>query len=149
MEKFIIYSKEYRQRYVQFMTYLHTVGYRESSCRTYATGVRDFLHWLESQKHALTEVKESDIENFYTYLQLRPGVNTGTTLSESRVGSHMYAVTLFFQCQQELDELQVNPMNVTYLRSSRQTRENLLSLQDIQKLYGECQAAKQRAILGL
>jgi len=149
MEKFIIYSKEYRQRYVQFMKYLQTIGYSEGSCKTYATGVRDFLHWLEKQKATLTEVEESDIENFYTYLQLRPGVNTGTTLSESRIGSHMYAVTLFFQCQQALDELEVNPMNVAYPRAYRHTRENLISLQDIQQLYAECQTAKQQAILGL
>ncbi len=151
MERFIIYSKEYRDQYHRFMKYLQTVGYSVASCKTFATGYREFLWWLEKNKIMnVDQVNERDIENFYSYQQERPNTTTGGTLSESRITIHMYVIKLLFCYLEDIEQITVNPMsNLDYTHSYKRTRENLLSVDDIQKLYDTCQTAKQRAILGI
>jgi integrase/recombinase XerD len=151
MEIFIIHSKEYRNSYGQFMNYLQAVGYSKSSCSTFATGIREFLHWLEKQQIiTVNQVEESDIENFYSYQQERPSTTTGGALSESRITLHMYTLKLFFQHLQDIEQIGINPMgNLDYTRDYKRTRENLLTREDVEKLYNECRTAKQRAILGI
>jgi integrase/recombinase XerD len=150
METFTITTKYYREHYQRFMSYLQTVGYSQASRQTFDTAIREFLHWLETQKvMSLERVKENDIEKFYTYQQERP-TKTGGTLSESRIGIHMYVIKLFFAHLQESAQLDVNPMNdLYYAHAFKSQRENILSREDIQRLYQACTTAKARAILGL
>lgn len=151
MEKFIIYSKEYRNYYAQFMKYLQAIGYSKSSCKTFNTGIKEFLYWIEKQKvMSIEQVKESDIESFYEYLQHRPSITTGGSLSEGRITLHMYTLKLFFHHLQDIEQIDINPMgNLDYTCDYKRTRENMLSPEDIQKLYSECSTAKQRAMLGI
>ena len=151
MEKFIIYSKEHRNNYVQFMKYLQAVGYSKSSCSTFATGIKEFLCWIEKKKFmSIEQVKESEIESFYEYLQHRPSTTTGGALSESRITLHMYTLKLFFQHLQDVEQIEINPMgNLNYTRDYKRTRENLLTSEDIQKLYNECNTSKQKAMIGI
>lgn len=151
MEKFIIHSKAYRSCYGEFMKYLHAIGYSRSSCSTFAAGIREFLWWLERRRLAgIDQVNESDIKNFYSYLQERPSLTTGGALSESRIVLHMYTLKLFFRHLQDIEQIQLNPMgNLDYTRDYKRTRENVLSCEDIEKLYAECSTAKQRAMLGI
>ena len=150
MEKFIIYSREYRGEYSRFMRYLQGIGYSKASCITFGTATREFLHWLERAKIAGIElIEESDIENFHSYLRERPS-HPGGTLSESRVALNMYTLKLFFTHLQETGHLEKNPMgNIDYAPDYKRTRENLLSREDIRSLYDECETAKQRALLGI
>jgi integrase/recombinase XerD len=151
MERFIIYSKEYRNYYVQFMKYLQAVGYSKASCSTFTTGIKEFLCWIEENKiSTIYQVEERDIESFYEYLQHRPSTTTGGSLSESRITLHMYTLKLFFQHLQDVEQIEINPMgNLNYTRDYKRTRGNLLSGEDIEKLYGQCSTAKQRAMLGI
>lgn len=151
MGRFIIHSKEYRDHYHRFIGYLQTVGYALASRRTYASGLREFFWWLEKQKiTSLDQVQEQDIENFYSYQQQRPNTTKGGTLSESRIAVHMYVLKLLFGYLQDTEQLAVNPMsNLDYGRTFARTRENLLSVEDVQKLYDACKTARQRAILGI
>jgi integrase/recombinase XerD len=151
MEKFIIHSKEYRNHYVQFKKYLQAVGYSKSSCCTFDTGIKEFLWWLERKKLiGIEQVEEGDIENFYEHLQHRPSKTTGGSLSESRITLHMYTLKLFFQYLQDIEQIEMNPVaNLNYTRDFKRTRENLLTSEDIQKLYNECSTAKQKAMLGI
>ena len=151
MEKFIIYSKKYRDHYSRFMRYLVAIGYSKASCSTFATGMREFLRWLEKRKIAsITQVRENDIEAFHSYQQERPSKITGGALSESRVVLHMYTIKLFFAHLLDTDQIAVSPMNnLEYIRDYKRTRENLLSCKDIERLYDECRTARQRAILAI
>jgi integrase/recombinase XerD len=133
------------------MNYLHAVGYSLSSRKTFTTGIKEFLWWLEKQKIiTIHTVEESDIETFYTYLQERPSLIGGGALSESRITLHMYTLKLFFKHLQDVDHIQINPIgNLDYKKEYKRTRENLLSVADIEKLYSECSSAKERALLGI
>ena len=151
MEKFIIHSKEYRNSYGQFLKYLQAIGYSKSSWETFKTGIKEFLCWLEKKRiTTINEVEENDIENSYSYQQERPSSTTGGALSESRITLNMYTLKLFFQHLQDIEQLTSNPMsNLNYTRDYKRTRENLLTIEDIERLYGECVTAKQKAILGI
>jgi integrase/recombinase XerD len=151
MEKFIIHSKEYRNHYVQFKKYLQAVGYSKSSCATFDTGIKEFLWWTEKNRiTSICQINESDIESFYEHLQHRPSKTTGGSLSESRITLHMYTLKLFFQYLQDTEQIEMNPMaNLNYTRDFKRTRENLLSKEDIEKLYNGCGTAKQKAMLGI
>lgn len=151
MEIFIIYSQEYRMRYAQFKNYLRAIGYSEASCKTFDTGIKEFLHWLEKQQlTTIDQVREKHIEKFYSYQQERPSLTTGGALSESRVTLHMYTLKLFFQYLQDIEQIEINPMsNLNYTTDYKRTRENLLTQKDIEKLYEVCDTARQRAILGI
>jgi integrase/recombinase XerD len=133
------------------MNYLQAIGYRKSSRKTFATGIREFLWWLE--KHYilnLDQVQEIDIENFYSYQQERPSLIGGGALSDSRITLHMYTLKLFFQHLQDIEHIQINPIgNLDYKKDYKRTRENLVSVEDIEKLYSECSTAKERALLGI
>jgi integrase/recombinase XerD len=149
MEKFIIYSSEYRNHYAQFMKYLQAIGYSKASCNTFRTGIKEFLSWIENKNILIEQVEESDIEKFYHHLQQRPSA-TGGSLSESRVTLHMYTLKLFFQHLQDTEQIEINPLgSLDYTSDYKRTRENLLSVEDIEKLYHECETAKQKAILGI
>ncbi len=151
MEKFIVYSSEYRSLYSRFTKYLKAIGYSAASCKTLSAGMREFLYWLEKRKIlAIEEVRERDIESFYLYQQDRPNLMKGGTLSESRITLHMYTLKLFFSHLLDTDQIEINPMgNLDYTRDYKRRRENLLSHHDIEKLYGECETAKQRSLLGI
>jgi integrase/recombinase XerD len=151
MEKFIICSKEYRDHYVRFKKYLQVVGYSKSSCCTFDTGIKEFLWWIEKKKiMSIEQVEESDIESFYNYQQERPNLITGGALSEGRITLHMYTLKLFFQHLQDIEQIDINPMgNLNYTRDYKRTRENLLTSEDIQKLYDQCETSKQKAMLGI
>jgi integrase/recombinase XerD len=151
MERFTIHSKEYRDHYVRFKKYLQAVGYSKASCCTFDTGIKEFLYWTENKKIiSIDLVEESDIETFYEYLQHRPSTTTGGSLSESRITLHMYTLKLFFQHLQDIEQIETNPMNnLDYARDYKRTRENLLTKDDIEKLYNGCETAKQKAMLGI
>lgn len=150
MERFVVYSKEYRSHYQRFMKFLDAIGYSQASQETFDPAIREFLSWLEKQQITMiTQVEESHIESFYSYQQERPSA-TGGTLSESRVALHMYTLKIFFSHLQDTEQLEINPMgNLNYGRDFKRTRENLLSQEDIGKLYDECRTAKQRAVMGI
>jgi integrase/recombinase XerD len=151
MRQFIIYSKEYQNYYVQFITYLQAVGYSSKSCKTFDTSVRDFLNWLESQRiYNLESVQETDLTHYYTYQQERLGITTKEGLSEKRIHLNMHVVKLFFCYLQDIEQLAINPMNgLYYPNPAKKSRENLLSQDDITKLYQACATHKQSALLGL
>jgi integrase/recombinase XerD len=150
MERFIIHSKEYRNHYVQFKKYLQAVGYSKASCCTFDTGIKEFLWWMEKKITSIEQVGEADIENFYEHLQHRPSKTTGGSLSEGRVTLHMYTLKLFFQHLQDIEQIEMNPMgNLNYARDFKRTRENLLTSEDIEKIYSECSTSKQKAMLGI
>jgi integrase/recombinase XerD len=135
---------------VRFKKYLQAVGYSKSSCATFDTGIKEFLWWIEKKITCIEQVEESDIENFYSYQQERPSATTGGSLSESRITLHMYTIKLFFQHLQDTEQIDINPMgNLNYTRDFKRTRENLLSSEDIEKLYNGCETAKQKAMLGI
>jgi integrase/recombinase XerD len=151
MEKFIIHSKEYRDCYVRFKKYLLAIGYSPSSCKTFEPGIREFLCWVEKKKIGrVDQVEESDIESFYRHLQERPNTVTGGTLGEDRIALNMYVLKIFFRYLQATEQTEGNPMDeLNYGKGFRRTRENLLSKEDIEKLYNGCETAKQKAMLGI
>jgi integrase/recombinase XerD len=149
MEKFIIYSKEYRQHYDRFMRSVYAIGYSPASCKTFRTSIREFLCWLEVNNIVVNDVTEDHIKGYYNHQQERPAINGGV-LSESRITLNMYTVKLFFQDKQDNELIGINPMNnLEYTTDYKRTRENLLSIDDIKKLYGVCETAKQRAVIGI
>jgi integrase/recombinase XerD len=149
MEKFIIYSKEYRQHYDRFIKHVNAIGYSPASCKTFRTSIAEFLCWLETKNIIVSDVAENDIEDYNNYQQERPAAGGGV-LSESRIVLNMYTVKLFFQDLLESELIGINPMNnLEYTTDYKRTRENLLSVDDIKKLYAECETAKQRAMLGI
>jgi integrase/recombinase XerD len=151
MKRSIIYSKEYRNHHFHFMRYLLAIGYSVASCKTFATGTREFLCWLEQQQIlSVHHVQASDIENFHSHQQQRLSTRTGETLSGNRIYNQMYVVKLFFCYLQDVEQLESSPVSeLDYPEPEKRTRENLLSREDIEKLYEECEAPKQRAMLGL
>jgi len=149
MEKFIIYSKEYRQHYDRFMKYVNAIGYSPASCKTFNTSIREFLCWLEVKNIVVSDVTENDIKDYYCYQQERPADNGGV-LSESRVTLNMYVIKVFFQEMQDDDLIVIHPMNnLEYTAYYKRTRDNLLTIGDVRKLYDTCETAKQRALLGI
>jgi len=149
MEKFIIYSKEYRHHYDRFMKHVYAIGYSPASCKTFRTSIREFLCWLEIKNIVVSSVMENIIKDYYSYQQERPAGNGGV-LSESRITLNMYTIKLFFQQMQDNDLIAIHPMNnLEYTTDYKRTRENLLTIDDIKKLYEVCETCKQRAMFAI
>lgn len=149
MEKFIIYSKEYRQHYDRFMKYVNAIGYSPASCKTFKTSISEFLCWLQLKSIEAGNVTENDIKDYYSYQQERPADNGGV-LSESRIVLNMYVIKIFYQQMLDCDLIGIHPMNnLEYAVDYKRTRENLLTVDDIEALYNACESARQRAILAI
>jgi integrase/recombinase XerD len=131
------------------MKYVYAIGYSPASCKTFRTSISEFLGWLEIREIPADEVTQDDIENYYNYQQERPAANGGV-LSESRITLNMYTVKLLFQEMLDGELITVHPMNnLEYTCDSKRTRDNLLSVDDVKRLYAECETAKQKAVLGI
>ena len=149
MEKFIIYSKEYRNHYDRFLKHVYAIGYSPASCKTFKTSIAEFMYWLEKKNIIVNDVTESTLKDYYNYQQERPALNGGV-LSESRITLNMYAIKIFFQDLLDRELIEVHPMNnLEYTVDYKRTRENLLTINDVKKLYSVCESAKQRSILGI
>jgi integrase/recombinase XerD len=131
----------------KFKQHIQQLGYSKSSVQMLPNCVAAFLEY-----NNLTEPKEANQEHikaFYEYLQNRKHQRKATTLSESFIQHHIYALNVFFNWLEATRQIMYNPIsNLKFKRPKPNTREPL-SKSDLQELFEATKTSKEIAILHL
>ena len=129
-----------------FALHLAWLGYSESSQRMLPGCLREFLTVMALNPE---EIREADILTYRAYLQARPNRRRGGGLSEQMIHHHLYALRLWLSWQLEQGIIDQHPMSGLRFPSPRSQAPQILSLEEIQALYGVCYQPKERVVLSL
>jgi len=111
----------------------------------------EFLNWLE-QKGILdiSQIRTSQLMDYYDYLSSRPSKNQETTLSEKTTFEHLRNIQKLFTMLQKQGVVKANPYGGLKIKTPQLAKERIiLSQEEIKQLYEVTESAQERAILGL
>jgi integrase/recombinase XerD len=130
----------------QFTAYLQQIGYSKGSRYQLPSCAKEFLEAADKPFSAITQ---SDILDFYAYLQTRPLKRREGALSEAMINHYVTSLKTFFSWLEQTQQIKYNPIsNIKFKRPQGNPREPL-SQQEIKRLFGSAATAKERAVLHL
>ena len=147
---FKVHDSEYQQLIKNFTEHLQRLGYNKGTCRMLPTCVQEFLYKQEEyERYDLTTITAGDITTHHEYLQQRPNLRRPGGLSEMMINHHVYTLKLFFSWLQEIRLIESNPMSTLHFEQPTTSKREILTLEQIHKLYEMCESMKERATLHL
>lgn len=135
-----------------FYQQLQHKGYAAKSNRASYLLLLKFLRWLESKtKHQIKDVQPVDIVNYYDYISNRPGKAGTGILSSTTTHAHLRIIRNFFVWLQMQGTIKTNPFSSLYFVYAKQTqtKRQVLTIEEITRLYQATNNARERAILSL
>lgn len=138
--------QNYYKKHDQFIT---AKGYKNNS-KMYQYQVRAFLIWLENK--GITKVKNitsAVMVEYLEYLNTRPNKRLGGTLSPSSIDGHLYSIAMFFDNLLEWKELKSVILLPKFKRTISEKARQILTEEEVQKLYANCQSKQEKAILSV
>ncbi len=128
-----------------FRQELYNLGYSKSVSDNYPKYIKEFLNYSQETP---TNINEEHIKSYTNYLQNRPNKRRLGKLSPSYIHSQQLAIKGFFDYLQRIEYLKQNPFTLQ-LKSPEYQQRNILSQEQIQILYQNCQNIEQTIILHL
>ena len=128
-----------------FRQELYNLGYSKSVSDNYPKYIKEFLIYSAETP---TNINEEHIKSYSNYLQNRPNKRRIGKLSQSYIHSQQLAIKGFFDYLQRIEYLKQNPFTLQ-LKSPQYQQRNILSQEQIQILYQNCQNIEQTIILHL
>ena len=111
---------------------------------------REFFHYLEGQGiKDLNEVTPKEIIGYYHYLQTRPCHTRPGTLSESMQQSHLWALRILFSFLLAEGSINADPSGILRFPKPKKKEREVLSREEIQRLYEACECYSDKALLDL
>lgn len=148
--RFTIKSDYYKRLCSGFKSWLHALGYGESTQQKFLTGVRELLGWLEANDiRDISGVDSEVIGRYKIYLETRPNYVRGGGLSAATITSRLYVCSLFFSSLAAQGRITQDPMSGLLYDGPVTRRENLLSVGDIKTIYAKAETARDTALLSL
>jgi integrase/recombinase XerD len=133
-----------------FTNYLHTLGYSKRSIAGLPNHVAEFFFQLKKKKiEDIQNITPQRLQEHFIYLQERPNIRRGGTLSSSSIKAHIYAIRLFFHWQQLSGAITINPVSGLVFQTSAPNQKEILTQDEIKQLYEACQTLKDKALLGI
>lgn len=115
----------------------------------YQKQVHEFLFFLEQRSiKQIKNITSLDLIAYYEYLQNRPNLKHGGTLSSSTIANNMITINSFFELMVEtkvLPGMVVMPRKIVRNKKQR----DILTQEEINQLFKVCQSKKDKAILCL
>jgi integrase/recombinase XerD len=142
-------SCEHKKLHEEFIIYLKTLGYSESTVMQLPLHVKEFLHRQGKHRNRITAISTKDILAHYEYLETRPSQTKHGGLSSSSISSHLYAIRFFFKWLEETGVIQTNPISGLSFPNTVYKARSALTILEIQQLYEAAETYKDKAILGL
>ncbi len=133
-----------------FKTYLKRLGYSKGSQRMLPTCVAEFLQQLEEKNiYHLQEIEPIHLQQHYEYLTQRPNKRRTGGLSSRMINHHIYAIRLFLNYQEQIGNIKENPISgLSFPRPESKQRE-VLTVEEIKRLYELSGTFRERAIIGI
>jgi site-specific recombinase XerD len=148
MKKIDLQNSSFIKQYEVFDRYVHLTGLK-SKTNMYQKQVNEFLFFLEQRSiKQIKNITSLDLIAYYEYLQNRPNLKHGGTLSSSTIANNMITINSFFELMVEtkvLPGMVVMPRKIVRNKKQR----DILTQEEINQLFKVCQSKKDKAILCL
>ena len=137
-----------------FRKHLQRLGYSKSSVQMLPGCVAEFLKFsqktsTEPSEVTMRKIVSKDITAYHEYLQERPNQRRAGGLSESYINHHIYSLKLFFAYQLEIGKLATNPISSMEFPRPKTKPRAILTLEEMEMLYGVSKNHKEKAVLSL
>ena len=143
----MIQKSVYREEYKKW---LKNLGYSQSSLNMLPSCLAEFLGCLEEKGiSSLLEINPKHIHEHYEYLTQRPNKRRGGGLSSRMINHNIYAIRLFLNYQEQLGTIKENPISGLSFPSPENTEREILTTQEIKKLYEMAESLREKAIIGI
>lgn len=150
MEHFILTNTEYIRLLNDFNTFIVVRGYGNGKRVSYPMNLKEFLHYLSSQKiSCIKDVQAKTVLNYYEYLKKRPKLIHSGLLSGSTIKSHLFTLRIFFDYLLETDEIEESPIHLPKFQWGEYNERNICTPEEIKLLYDVCETKRDRAILNI
>jgi integrase/recombinase XerD len=150
MKHLPLQSRYFRELLTGYARHLERVGYNPFTIKMLPSFVREFFHRLEQIGiKSLEEVTPQIINNHYRYLKERPCKGRAGTLSESMLHGHLWAIRIMFSFLQAEGRIDADPFSLLSFPAPKKQQREILTREEIEKLYQACETSLDRAILGL
>jgi site-specific recombinase XerD len=98
---------------------------------------------------SIDQVKASEIIAYYEYLRERSSFRREGGLSDSYIRVHFFALRLFFDYLQETNKIVSSPVRLPKFSFASSAQRNILSVEEITKLYSVCESKRDKALLSI
>jgi len=150
MKHLPLQSRYYRELLTGYSRYIERVGYNPGTIKTLPSPVREFFYHLEqSGIKSIEEVTPKVITGYCRRLRERPCHGRPGTLSDGMVHGHIWALRIFFSLMLSEGRIVVDPLSLLSFPSPRKQQREILTREEIEKLYKASETLLDKAILGL
>lgn len=134
----------------KFKIHLERLGYGKSSQSMLPACVAEFLSQLEVTGVCyLHDIQPGHIQGHYEYLTQRPNKRKPGGLSSRMITHHLYAIRLFLNYQEQTGAITENPISGLYFPKPESKEREILTIEEIKRLYETCETHREKAIIGL
>lgn len=134
----------------QFKTHLERLGYGQSSRHMLPACVAEFLSCLQAKGLCdLRQIAPRHIQEHYEYLSQRPNKRKSGGLSSIMISHHIYAIRLFLDFLEQTRAITENPISGLIFPRPESTPREILTMQEIKRLYAVAESYREKAIIGL
>ena len=150
MKHLPLQSRYFRELLSDYARHLERVGYNPFTIKMLPSLVREFFHRLEQLGiKSLEDVTPEVINMHYRYLKERPCKGRPGSLSESMLHSHLWGVRILFSFLQAEGRIDADPFSLLSFPAPKKQQREVLTREEIEKLYTACETLLDRAMLGL
>lgn len=129
-------TSEFIEIYKKFCAYIGARALKNP--RLYSTIVTEFMVWLEQRGIShMKQVKQIELQEYYTYIIQRPNTRKAGTLSDSTIKNHLLVLNILFQYLLDsgfLKRIYVTPR----YKIKDQKERSVLTKEEIKQLYAVC-----------
>jgi integrase/recombinase XerD len=144
-----IKTNEFKKAHAEYERMVITKGYKTGNGQMYQKTVKEFLIWIETKNlYLFTHITSEVCLEYYDYLVNRVNKRRGGGLSNTTINHHLFGLRLFieqlFNTEKIIHAVAIPP-NLKYVK----TKDDNLTLDQIQQLYNCCENTFHKALLSL
>ncbi|PLX01113.1 MAG: hypothetical protein C0594_14420 [Marinilabiliales bacterium] len=148
MKHLPIINHTYQKLHNEFTRFITTKGYSRGKDVMYPTCIREFLFFIENKGvETIQNVDANTIQSYYYYISSRPNQRRAGGLSDSMLKTHLYSLRLFFDYLLDTDVLEYSPARLPKFTLKKSEQREILSNDQIRKLYTVCESYRDKALL--
>ena len=134
MKSLPLHSQHYNYLLQSYKEYLQVTGYADKTINSWATHVREFLHYIEQRNiQHITAIEAGHINDFITHIKQRKNKSRAGGLSSSTINGIINAVNVFAKY---INSAGKYILDLTLHREETGTTEKIiLSIKEVKQLY--------------
>ncbi|MFY7733273.1 MAG: tyrosine-type recombinase/integrase [Bacteroidia bacterium] len=148
MKHLVLTNAHFIYWHLQFDEWIKTIGYGNGKETAYASNIKEFLHFLETNNIcSVKDVNQHHIGQYYLYISNRPKLRTKGILSASSINHQMLALRLFFDYLLDCKEIDYSPARIPKFRLSGHNPRNIVTVDEIKLIYKKAKTLQNKAII--